>query len=81
MFGGFLSGQNKEDLWKNIYFILGRNLPPAHCIIKPIGFVSKKIREYGGKLILTKCGNNVNIYPKSEFSSSVEIGNNSDIGY
>lgn len=74
-------GKIKKIYGRILYFILGRNLPPAHCIIKPIGFISKKIREYCGKLILTKCGNNVNIYPKSEFSSSVEIGNNSDIGY
>lgn len=74
-------GKIKKIYGRILYFILGRNLPPAHCMIKPIGFISKKIREYCGKLILTKCGNNVNIYPKSEFSSSIEIGNNSDIGY
>lgn len=31
-------------------------------------------------MILEKCGTNVNIYPGASFSSSVELGDNSDIG-
>lgn len=61
-------------------FAIGRHLPVAHFRIRPIGRFSKWYREICGKLILNKCGDNVNIYPKSYFSPSVELGNNSDIG-
>lgn len=64
-----------------LYTIIGKHLPVAHCFIKPIGLFSKKFRELCGKMILRECGKNVNIYPKAEFSSSVTLGDNSDIGY
>ncbi|WP_224375496.1 acyltransferase [Clostridium perfringens] len=63
------------------YNILGKNLPVAHCPIKSIGSFSKWVRQKCGQLILESCGYNVNIYPKAKFSSRVEIGDNSDIGY
>ncbi len=62
------------------YNIIGAHLPVAHCLIKPLGRFSKCVRQLCGKMILTRCGDNVNIYPKSSFSSKVELGNNSDIG-
>lgn len=68
-------------LMGRILYILGAKLPVAHCIIRPVGKFSKSFRQLCGKLILNKCGNNVNIYPRASFSSSVEIGDNSDIGY
>ena len=40
----------------------------------------KKIRAFCGKLILDKCGKNVNIEKNAIFSSSTELGNNSGIG-
>lgn len=64
-----------------LYTMIGKHLPVAHCFIKPIGLFSKKFRELCGKMILRECGKNVNIYPKAEFSSSVTLGDNSDIGY
>lgn len=63
-----------------LLFTIGSLLPPAHCIVKPIGLFSKWYRQLCGRLILEKCGNNVNIYPRSQFSSQVELGDNSDIG-
>ena len=63
-----------------LYSLIGRHLPVAHFIIRPIGIFSKKIRAFCGICILKKCGKNVNIYPKASFSSSVELGDNSDIG-
>lgn len=63
-----------------LYGILGTHLPVAHCFIKPLGWFSKYFRQMCGKMILEKCGKNVNIYPKAKFSSSVELGHNSDIG-
>lgn len=71
----------KVVLGKILYNVIGKHLPVAHCLIKPIGVISKKFRELCGKLILQQCGNNVNIYPKAEFSSKVTLGDNSDIGY
>lgn len=69
----------KKVIGRILYLVIGKHLPAAH--IKPLGKFSKRFRAFCGKCILEKCGENVNIYPKSEFSSSVELGNNSDIGY
>lgn len=66
-------------LGKMIYSTLGRILPVAHFPI--LGALGKKVRAGTGKLILEKCGTNVNIYPGSKFSSSIELGDNSDIGW
>ena len=70
----------KRIIGRVLYFFIAQHLPVAHCWIKPIGKISKYIRMCCGKLILEHCGDNVNIYPKAEFSSSVELGDNSDIG-
>ena len=71
----------KKVIGKIMYYLIGQRLPQAHFCIKSIGIVSKKFRAICGKLILDKCGNNVNIYPKAKFSSKVHLGDNSDIGY
>lgn len=65
---------------KVLYHVIGTHLPSAHTLIKPIGIFSKRFRGLCGKLILCKCGKNVNIYPHGKFSSSVELGDNSDLG-
>lgn len=70
----------KVLIGKTAYAICGKYLPSAHCFIRPIGYVCKAIRAWEGRLILEKCGKGVNIYPKAQFSSKVELGNNSDIG-
>lgn len=69
----------KKIIGRILFSLIGTHLPAAH--VKPLGKFSKRFRNFCGKCILAKCGTNVNIYPKSEFSSSVELGNNSDIGY
>ena len=65
---------------KFLYCAFGTWLPVAHCRIRPIGWFSKKFRAMCGKLILTKCGKDVNIYPHASFSSKVELGDHADIG-
>lgn len=70
----------KKILGKLLYATIGTNLPSAHCIFKPLGSFAKYFRQICGTLILERCGKNVNIYPKAQFSSKVELGNNSDIG-
>lgn len=70
----------KKLIGKVLYTLIGTHLPSAHCRIRFIGKFSKWFRGLCGKMILAKCGSNVNIYPKAEFSSKVELGNNSDIG-
>lgn len=61
-----------------IYFTLGTIFPVAHFPI--LGRIGKTVRAIAGKLIIEKCGKNVNIYPGASFSSKVELGDNSDIG-
>ncbi|EJT6151360.1 TPA: acyltransferase [Clostridium perfringens] len=73
--------KTKIIIGRIFYDALGKHLPVSHCKVKIIGFFSKWFRQKCGNLILESCGSNVNIYPKSEFSSRVEIGDNSDIGY
>lgn len=58
-----------------------------NCIAKylPVSYAQPKIgqqhiRALCGKLILKKCGKNVNIERNAVFSSKVELGNNSGIG-
>lgn len=63
-----------------LFFIIGKHLPVAHFRIKAIGSFSRWYREQCGKMIMKKCGNNVNIYPRCSFSQYVELGDNSDIG-
>lgn len=45
-----------------------------------INFGQKQIRAFCGKLILSKCGKDVNIEKGANFPSSVELGDNSGIG-
>lgn len=59
------------------YNLIAKHLPISFSYIK-LG--QKKLRGLCGKMILTKCGNNVNIEKGASFSSKVEIGNNSGIG-
>lgn len=70
----------KKIVGRVLYSAIGQFLPVAHCNIKIMGKFSKWFRQMCGKLLLVKCGNNVNIYPHAQFSSTVELGDNSDIG-
>ena len=61
---------------KFLYFFFSK-FPPSFSRIK-LG--QKFLRGLCGKLILAKCGKNINIEKGAKFSSSVELGNNSGIG-
>lgn len=60
-----------------LYNCVAKHLPVSYSLIN-IG--QRKLRRLCGKLILTKCGKNVNIEKRASFSSRVEIGNCSGIG-
>lgn len=60
-----------------LYYLLAKHLPPSFSFIK-LG--QKQIRALCGKLILTKCGRQVNIEKGAVFSSGVELGDRSGIG-
>ena len=61
---------------KFLYFFFSK-LPPSYARIK-VG--QKQLRKLCGKLILEKCGKNVNIEKGARFSAKVELGDNSGIG-
>lgn len=60
-----------------IYNLIAKHLPVS---FSPIRMGQKKLRKFCGKLILSKCGKNVNIEKGALFSSKVELGDNSGIG-
>ncbi len=60
-----------------LYNMWGKHLPVSFSHIK-LG--QKGFRAFCGKLILKKCGKNVNIERGAVFSSKIELGNNSGIG-
>ena len=60
-----------------LYNILAKHLPISYSHIK-LG--QRKLRAFCGRLILKKCGKNVNIERGAVFSSKVELGDNSGIG-
>lgn len=59
------------------YHLFAKNLPPSFA---KVTFFSKQLRYFCAKLLLDKCGKNVNIEKGAVFSSKVTIGNNSGIG-
>ena len=65
-------------LGKFIYGVLARWLPESYTPI--VGRYAKWLRQICGKLILKKCGKNVNIEKGAVFASSVSLGSNSGIG-
>ena len=60
-----------------ILFLFASKMPESWSRIQ-IG--QKRIRGLCGKLILEKCGKNINIEKGAMFPSSVELGDNSGIG-
>lgn len=71
----------KRILGRILYSTIGRLLPAAHCRIKPLGRLGKWFRgSICGRLMLSSCGKNVNIYKNSELSQYIELGDNSDLG-
>lgn len=65
----------KRILGKFLY-AFARHLPESY----KFNFGQKKLRAFCGKLLLTKCGEGVNIEKNAEFAYSVELGNNSGLG-
>lgn len=68
----------KVAFGKIIYILFAKWLPVSYTII--IGRYAKWLRGLCGKLVLKKCGKNVNIEKGAVFSSKVELGDNSGIG-
>ena len=68
--------RSKRILGRLIY-IFASKLPPSYSAFKCF---QKSIRAFCGRLILNKCGKNVNIEKGAFFSSSTELGDNSGIG-
>ena len=65
----------KVILGKILYMTLGTLLPDSSK-----GKLYKKIRSIFGKMIVSKCGKNVNFGRKAKFSHNITLGNNSGIG-
>lgn len=70
----------KKYVGQVLFYGIGRHLPSHVCPIKAIGKASTYFRYLCAKLMLEKCGKNVNICKGSKISSKVTIGNNSGIG-
>lgn len=68
----------KVAIGKLIYTLFAKHLPVSYTRI--IGKFAKWMRGLCGKLILTKCGKNVNIEKGAVFASAVSLGDNSGIG-
>ncbi|MBA9025655.1 acyltransferase [Peribacillus huizhouensis] len=60
-----------------IYNSFAKHLPVSY---ERFSFFSKQIRQICGKMLLDRCGKNVNIEKGASFSSRVTIGDNSGIG-
>ena len=60
-----------------VYHYLGKYLPISYS---HGGSLGKLVRGWCGKLMMSKCGKNVNIERLAEFSTRCTIGNNSGIG-
>jgi len=67
----------KRKFGSLIYYLIAKRLPPSWSGIK-IG--QTKLRRFCGRLMLKKCGQNVNIEQNALFSSKVALGNYSGIG-
>lgn len=63
-----------------LYYGIGRWLPRPDCRIRALGYIAKRFRGFCGKLMLERCGKNVNICDHASFSTRVKLGNNSGIG-
>ena len=66
----------KRFLGRAIY-LLASKLPES---ISSVNVGQRSLRAFCGRLILTKCGKNVNIEKNAVFASTVEIGDNSGLG-
>ena len=67
----------KKIIGEILYNFIGKHLPKSSA---RYAFGAKKIRYLCAKLMLERCGKNVNIESNASITSSLEIGNNSGIG-
>ena len=74
--GFSLSKKIKIAIGKVLYVFCSR-LP---CSYSRINVGQKQLRQLCGKMILKKCGKNVNIEKGAVFSADMELGDNSGIG-
>ena len=67
----------KIAIGRIMYGSVAKHLPISYNFL---GGVGKCLRRHCGKLILSRCGKNVNIERGAVFSSKVSLGDNSGIG-
>ena len=67
----------KQTIGKLIYHAYAKHLPRSYS---GINLGQKKLRALCGKLMLERCGKNVNIEKNALFSSKVSLGDYSGIG-
>ncbi len=67
----------KVTLGKILYYGFARHLPPSSS---KINLGQRKLRAFCAKLMIKKCGKNVNIEKDAIFTSGLEIGNRSGVG-
>lgn len=60
-----------------LYHVLAKRMPGSYA---PIKIGQRQLRALCGRLMLNKCGSNVNIEKGATFSTKVELGDNSGIG-
>ncbi len=60
-----------------LYQLIGKHLPTSYA---KISLGSKYFRRFCGKLMLEKCGKNVNIERHASFSTRTKLGDSSGIG-
>ena len=68
----------KKVIGMALYTCIGRHLPVSYCRVGGKAF--KAFRALCGKLILNRCGRDVNIERGAVFAHTVEIGDHSGIG-
>ncbi len=66
----------KKILGKSLYKLF-RHFPMSDT---KVNFGAKKLRYFCAKLVLPKCGNNVNVEKNAQFAWDLQIGDNSGIG-
>ena len=75
---------NEFSLAKKIKIAIGKVLyvfcSKLPCSYSRINIGQKRLRQLCGKMILKKCGKNVNIEKGALFSANIELGDNSGIG-
>ena len=67
----------KKYIVRFIYNVIAKKMPISHS---KISFGSKYLRQFCGKVLLDKCGSNVNIEKGASFGENISLGNNSGIG-